>query len=240
MKKYICKNSRCKKKFYRYSSTVRNKKRVFCSKKCKETYFKFHKCNAGIFNSNFKNGNYIKNSYCDCGNARDYRAKECASCAKRGHTKVGVKNRNTIPYNKLKILIQKSKSLLEVASRLGTSRHRIKLLVLKYKFNISHFKKCRGRVYARNEIFLQNGKKNYTIVRRILLEEKLLKYKCHVCGLKPFWKGKKLVLQVHHINGNSKDNRLKNLMFICPNCHSQTLSYKGKNMKKKEEKKVVR
>ena len=40
-----------------------------------------------------------------------------------------------------------------------------------------------------------------------------------------------LVLQVHHINGINNDNRLENLCWLCPNCHSQTDSYAGRNTK---------
>lgn len=45
-------------------------------------------------------------------------------------------------------------------------------------------------------------------------------YKCK-CGLTNNWNGKEMVLENHHINGNWLDDRKENLMFLCPNCHSQ-------------------
>jgi ssDNA-binding Zn-finger/Zn-ribbon topoisomerase 1 len=39
------------------------------------------------------------------------------------------------------------------------------------------------------------------------------------------WNGKSIVLEIDHIDGNSENNSPENLRFICPNCHSQLLSY---------------
>ena len=43
------------------------------------------------------------------------------------------------------------------------------------------------------------------------------------------WLNQKLILQLDHINGTHDDNRLENLRFLCPNCHSITDTYAGKN-----------
>lgn len=48
---------------------------------------------------------------------------------------------------------------------------------------------------------------------------------------KPIWNGKTLTFDLDHINGDNTDNRIENLRFLCPNCHSQTETYKGKNRK---------
>lgn len=69
-------------------------------------------------------------------------------------------------------------------------------------------------------------------LKRRLLNENILENKCHICGITE-WNGKKLSLHLDHINGVNNDNRLENLRILCPNCHSQTETYSGKNLRKK-------
>lgn len=52
---------------------------------------------------------------------------------------------------------------------------------------------------------------------------------CAECGIGPSWNGKPLTLQVDHHNGAYWDCRLENLRLLCPNCHSQTPTYAGRN-----------
>ena len=75
-----------------------------------------------------------------------------------------------------------------------------------------------------------------------------INFKCSKCNNEGEWFGEKLVLQLDHINGISNDNRIENLRFLCPNCHTQTETYSSKNKnsvkkkKKKEQKreKIIR
>ncbi len=54
---------------------------------------------------------------------------------------------------------------------------------------------------------------------------------CAECGVSSIWNGKRLVLQLDHINGSNRDNRIENLRLLCPNCHSQTDTYAGRNVR---------
>ena len=63
------------------------------------------------------------------------------------------------------------------------------------------------------------------------LKEGLKENKCELCGISE-WNGKPLVMQLHHIDGNNKNNSLENLQLLCPNCHSQTENYCGNSNEK--------
>lgn len=81
------------------------------------------------------------------------------------------------------------------------------------------------------EKLLRDGLDNSTIKRR-LVEAGLLANVCSECGLSE-WRGKRLAVQIDHINGDPRDNRLANLRMLCPNCHSQTETFGSKNIKRK-------
>ena len=65
-----------------------------------------------------------------------------------------------------------------------------------------------------------------------IIKENLIEYKCDFCNNNGDWNGEKLSLHIDHKNGINNDNRIGNLRFLCPNCHSQTSTYSGKNNKK--------
>jgi hypothetical protein len=67
-------------------------------------------------------------------------------------------------------------------------------------------------------------------VRGRVLQDNLLDYECKECGIKE-WNKKEIALELDHINCKRDDHRLENLRFLCPNCHSQTKTFRGKNLK---------
>jgi hypothetical protein len=65
-------------------------------------------------------------------------------------------------------------------------------------------------------------------IKRRLLELGILSECCSRCGLTE-WRGKPLSFHLDHINGNKHDSRIENLRMLCPNCHSQTPTFSGRN-----------
>jgi hypothetical protein len=70
--------------------------------------------------------------------------------------------------------------------------------------------------------FVVNSPYKQSTIKPKILKLNLMPYECKECKNQGFWGEKKLVLQLDHKNGDNTDNRLENLRFLCPNCHSQT------------------
>lgn len=114
----------------------------------------------------------------------------------------------------------------------GTHAH-ISRLLRAYDIDTSHFtrrKRQRMRTpRGRPEDLLVRRKPGSTRVNGQRLRRALLvlgrPHLCEVCGLRPDWQGKRLVLQVDHIDGDLNNNAAGNLRFLCPNCHSQSPTF---------------
>lgn len=74
------------------------------------------------------------------------------------------------------------------------------------------------------EVLVENSNQKPANIRKRLLNLGLKENKCEICGISE-WRGNLIIIQLHHINGDRSDNRLENLMMLCPNCHSQTDNY---------------
>ena len=68
-------------------------------------------------------------------------------------------------------------------------------------------------------------------LKKRLIKDGYLKHICVGCGLTDTWNGKPITLHLDHINGVHNDHRLDNLRLLCPNCHSQTDTWCGRNKK---------
>lgn len=71
-------------------------------------------------------------------------------------------------------------------------------------------------------------------LKRRLIEEGIKDDKCEKCGIKE-WQGRQLNLPLHHIDGNSTNHKLENLEILCPNCHSLTPNFAGRNSQLKNK-----
>ena len=91
-----------------------------------------------------------------------------------------------------------------------------------------------GRLIARSHLIpiedlLSNGRRvSRGHLRGRILKAGLKEERCEECGLSE-WRGQPLRVTLHHVNGDGYDNRLENLQFLCPNCHSQTPNFSGRN-----------
>lgn len=89
------------------------------------------------------------------------------------------------------------------------------------------------RIIDPNKLMSSNSKHTRTVLRRYVINNNLIPYRCAICGCVE-WQGRTLSLELDHINGVNNDNRLENLRFLCPNCHSQTTTYGSRNQQRNE------
>jgi DNA-binding transcriptional ArsR family regulator len=80
------------------------------------------------------------------------------------------------------------------------------------------------------ELYLVDGRAvNRDHLKQRLFGAGLKEARCELCGIND-WLGRPLSLALHHVNGDGLDNRLENLQLLCPNCHSQTPNFSGRNV----------
>ena len=82
--------------------------------------------------------------------------------------------------------------------------------------------------YLENQRYISTHK-----LKNKILKEKLMEFKCNCCQ-RTTWNDKPIALELHHKDGNSTNNVIENVELLCPNCHAQTSTYRGKNNKSKK------
>ena len=145
--------------------------------------------------------------------------------------------------DEFRLIVQTSYSYSECLRKLGlqtkggSSTDILKKRIQELQCPTDHFSMKNNpncRRYELTEILVEHSTyANISRLKQRLIHEGLLEYKCAICGISE-WNGAPLSLQLDHINGINDDHRLENLRFLCPNCHSQTDTYAGKNKGKDE------
>ena len=80
--------------------------------------------------------------------------------------------------------------------------------------------------------FVENSKSSRNVIVSRVKKHNLLPYVCAACRNIGQWNDSTLSLQLDHINGVNNDHRLKNIRWLCPNCHSQTTNFAGRACRK--------
>ena len=145
----------------------------------------------------------------------------------------------------LKEAVATSFSLAEVLRKLnlraaGGNYDLLRRRIKEFNLDTSHFTGgawLRGktnqfvRQRSLDEILVENS--TYVSTQNLkqrLIREGIFEHRCASCGLET-WLDNKIPLEMDHINGDRRDNRLENLRLLCPNCHALTSTYRGKNKK---------
>lgn len=142
---------------------------------------------------------------------------------------------------RVRALVQESISQSDVLRKMGlvpaSNAVTLRKYISKYNIDTSHFDPTH-RPESRNgstkqpleEILVENSTRvDRSNLKMRLVKEEILKYVCTGCGNDGMWNGNPITLHLEHKNGKNNDNRVENLTFLCPNCHSQTITYAGRN-----------
>lgn len=143
----------------------------------------------------------------------------------------------------IKKAVENSKSIADVCRKLnigtrGSNFKTVKRYINYYNISISHFQPKSEQLKELHfkkriptiEILVVNSTWTSSFdLKNRLLKEGFKENKCEICNLQGVWNNKPINMQLDHINGINNDNRLENLRMVCPNCHSQTDTFCGKN-----------
>lgn len=151
----------------------------------------------------------------------------------------------TFNLEQIKQMVSESDSFAELTRKMGYKKvngyanKQLKQYFEENNIDYSHFK---GMAWRAGGGYLDDcGKNDFGVVTPAIIKKHLLMERgdtCESCGNNE-WLGKKLPLQVHHIDGDRSNNLKNNLLLLCPNCHSITDNWCTKNEKRVSKEQII-
>lgn len=155
----------------------------------------------------------------------------------------------------LQKLLDESNGYADVLRKLGMNEHganprTLKKVIAEYNLDETKLNENRHNLFSRCSEYANKANVKYSLndilagkhpgyqsgrLLERLIEEGYKERKCERCGIVD-WMGQKITFHLHHRDGDHDNNKLENLESLCPNCHSQTNNFAGRNVPKKEEK----
>lgn len=135
---------------------------------------------------------------------------------------------------------EKSNCYADVLKNLGLAQTggnhtTIKKYIKKFNIDISAWNykpRLRPKIDIKELLIKNDLSIRVGFLRDRIIKENIIEYRCDKCGINT-WMNDNISLHLDHINGDFSDNRIENLRFLCPNCHSQTPNFGTKNSKRK-------
>lgn len=140
-------------------------------------------------------------------------------------------NRIALTRDQIKEAIETSHGLFAAAAKLGVCRRTLCRNIKEYGLSSKTHRRLSKSFYL-DDIVRRGKHPQYPTSKLLkrLVDAGYKEYKCESCGIVDY-NGKAISLEVNHIDGNSTNHLLDNLEVLCPNCHSQTPTYRSKKLK---------
>ena len=114
----------------------------------------------------------------------------------------------------------------------------LKKMGIVYNGNIGSSNVKRRQYIPVEELLNKNSTISSYRLKQKLIKENMIEVVCSCCKLTE-WMGKPIPLELDHIDGDNTNNEFTNLRMLCPNCHAQTETYRGKNTKKARKRRDI-
>lgn len=178
--------------------------------------------------------------------------KEDAEASRKSGGRAPNVTKDYFPRDEVLKILERSRNYSDACYRLGllTGYHKtsarayanLKMIAKWYSIDLDYYlikggvpskiitphKMTRGE-FERRILVIGEKRIQGNYIKKWLFEFNIKECLCEQCGFSGLWYNRPLTLELHHVNGQPRDNRIENLQILCPNCHSQTPTHRGKN-----------